>query len=179
MKGTAWKAIRGTRDYALEKPLQQTRSKTHDTPEQIAVCLNCSEPECRGGQCARLTQKAKLKECTKKRVFGREIAVYEYRGKTYTSNQIARMVGLSGDTVRKRFEKGWTVEQVISGVRRREPAQPKRRGAKYAYKGGEYTAAELSELIGISASLIRGRRHQGWSDERIASTPVRTYDERM
>lgn len=162
MKGTAWKAIRGTRDYAPEKPLRQTRSKTYDTPEQIRACLNCTKEKCSGLSCSLIGSPRKVRGKVREVVFGRKVATWEYEGRPRTAAQLAELAGVTPETMRARLKAGWTTEDAVRGVRTVE------RGGRvktYEYKGGRYTLRELSQMAGISFSALNSRIKAGWTVE--------------
>lgn len=52
-------------------------------------------------------------------------------------------------------------------------ANNRRTNVHLLHDGKSYTIAEWSKIIGISKGVLYNRRKQGWSDDRILSTPVR------
>ena len=55
---------------------------------------------------------------------------------------------------------------------RKEQANNTRSNVHLTLNGVTHTAAEWSELTGINAATIRGRKRSGWSDERTLTEPA-------
>lgn len=78
---------------------------------------------------------------------------YKYNGKEYTIKELAEMAGLSYTGMYDRLQR-LPLEQAINGRKEKRKGRPRK---KYEYKGQAYSIKQLSEIAGISYSMMRKR----------------------
>ena len=97
--------------------------------------------------------------------------IFEYKGEEVTIEEIADMIGIKEDTVRSRFYRGMSVEEVIN-----TPLFTHTGGKiMFDYKGEKLSTRKLSEKTGLSESLIRTRHARGMTTDEIVNTPLHTH----
>lgn len=128
-----------------------------DHPELIAMCVNCTEPEC-DGLCDRYCDKYRelyelpVRQVIKKAEDTHEPRmhyvrrVYEAFGQTHTMAEWARITGLSYQTIYSRIDRGMEIEQALS-------LTPHTIGVKlYAHGGREMSRLEWCRELNIPRS---------------------------
>lgn len=71
----------------------------------------------------------------------------DYKGRSYTRSELAKLAGLSEQCLNGRLERGWAVKEAVETPSAIKPKIP--------YKGKEYSAPQLEKLTGIPASTIK------------------------
>ena len=96
---------------------------------------------------------------------------YEYKGKMYYIDELAKMSEVSHWTIRMRLEKGWTVKEAVETPTR---ANINQRYGCYSYKGKEYSLKELSKISGLTRKQLYKRIWEcGWTIEEAVETPLK------
>ena len=92
-------------------------------------------------------------------------------GKIVGVEKVARRFNLNSQSVRRRINRGETLQDVVNNPVRRRTGGKSR--IHLEYKGRIYSVRELSEQYNISIATIRTRLSKGWSVEKIVETPVK------
>ena len=113
-------------------------------------------------------------------------------GMKFTASQLAEHFGLTTDAIRKRFERGWTHDEIILGKRQSTEPEPKPKKSGYIpepvtkFPAGLYAGEQLANLNRCETRLrdpraIRFHReahaHQGYREEYGQEFIVMTYEE--
>ena len=88
--------------------------------------------------------------------------IITFRGKSYKSDtDIAKDYGICKQRFFKRFDRGWTLDEIVD-----IPISNKNKGGKpyfYNYYGRKMTVYQISKITGINAKLINKRLGRGWN----------------
>ena len=88
--------------------------------------------------------------------------IITFRGKSYKSyTAIGKDYGISKERFFKRFDRGWTLDEIVD-----IPISENNKGNKpyfYDYYGHKMTVYQISKITGISAKLINKRLGRGWN----------------
>lgn len=110
--------------------------------------------------------------------------LFEYKGKYYTSKELADMSDVEGLTptniVSRINRHHWDVERAITQPKNVKKQPMGNNGFLYEYNGKKYKGFELAQISpieGITGEVITNRiNNHGWSVERAISTPVKGRD---
>lgn len=99
----------------------------------------------------------------------RHVKRYTYKGKTLYLSEWSEELGISLETLEARINAyKWTVERALSS-----PVGAPRSTSRFlTYDGVTLPMADMARKYGISPKTFKNRMYQGWTIERIVSTPV-------
>lgn len=108
-----------------------------------------------------------------------DMVKYKFAGSYRTVAGIARLTGVSADTIRKRLKRGMSITDAIydGHLQQRSKAVPDPirsiEGKRfYTFDGKSLSLPRWAEQLGIKENTLRDRIHQhGWSIERAFTTP--------
>ena len=110
-----------------------------------------------------------------------ELVKYHFAGSYRTIAGIARLTGVSADTIRGRLKRGTSITDAVYDGHLQQRPQPKpdpirttRNNKKfYTFRGKTKTLPKWADELGISYNTLRERVYQHrWSVERAFTTPV-------
>lgn len=138
-----WYASKGLKIDNVHKPLggkieevptpggkyKKRNNSTYMSEESISTCTNCTNAKC-NGRCEKIRQVEIGSVDPRKRAHGQKIGyrpklLLTYRGKEYGASELARMAGLSIETLTFRLKLGWTVEEAVETPKRQKPGRLK------------------------------------------------------
>jgi len=93
-----------------------------------------------------------------------------FRGKTLPLSEWARELGVSGEVIRWRLKRGWTVAEALG--------TPRRKARVLTYKGESLSIEAWAEKLGVSTTAIQKRLKQSWSVAKVIGTPFKTDSRR-
>lgn len=109
-----------------------------------------------------------------------DMVKYKFGGSYRTITGIARLTGVSADTIRGRLKRGMSItDAVYDGhlQQRPKPDQDPIRSIEgkrfYTFDGKSLSLSGWAKRLGIKEATLRDRIHQhGWSVERAFTTPT-------
>lgn len=130
-----WYASKGLKIDNVHKPLggrieevptpgsryRRLDNSTYMSEESIAVCTNCTREKC-SGRCEKIIQIEKRNVDPRKRSTGKRNGYkvqrnLTFRGKKYSSGELAQMAGISVPALKDRLKRGWTMEEAVTTPR--------------------------------------------------------------
>lgn len=92
----------------------------------------------------------------------RKTIILSYNGKTQSLLEWAEELNISPDTLRTRYDKGWSVEDILNPNLQRSPIIVN-------YNGETHNLYTWSKLTGIAMNTLRNRYLKGYSLEQVFS----------
>ncbi len=92
--------------------------------------------------------------------------VMEYQGKLYNSFELSELCGISPKTLRSKWKRGHRGDDLVNKFHDQKEVK------YYSWEGNEYTMLDISKFLGCSKGVVKSRFRNGWSLNRIMTTPV-------
>jgi hypothetical protein len=138
-----------------------------DHPTMIAMCRQCTRPDCPDGICA--AWRAKCRQVIRDAQAGKRDYVDSgnlrkkyivYKGEEHCLSEWAEMYGIKATLLYERLKAGWPMERALHAPKR--DTSPR----YYTLNGETLRTKEWAKRLGVTKECIERRLYQGWPLEK-------------